>query len=75
MIVTLPLISIGQHPVSFSRLFEFFFGFRIALVLVRMILMGEPPVGFLQVLISSCSRNAQDFVIIAFINCHISEYY
>src|SRR5437588_5369754 len=69
-IVALTLFGIGENRISFRCLFEFLFRFRIALVLIGMILMRKAPIGLLQILLSNVTRHTQHFVIIAFIICH-----
>jgi hypothetical protein len=40
-VIAASLFGIGKHRICFSGLFEFIFSFRVTLILVGMILMGE----------------------------------
>ena len=50
------------------------FGLGIALVLIGMMLMGQAPVGALQILLSRRMTDPQNFVIVALINGHNRKY-
>ena len=62
------LFGILQHIVSLIQFLEFGFGFRIALIAIRVPLHRELAVGFLEVILARIARDAENLVIIAF--CH-----
>jgi hypothetical protein len=51
-VITTALLRIGKHGVSLGSFFESFFGVRIALVLVRVMLVRQTPVSALEILLA-----------------------
>ena len=62
------LFGILQHIISLIQFLELGFGFRIALIAIRVPLHRELAVGFLEVILARIARDAENLVIIAF--CH-----
>jgi hypothetical protein len=66
-IVAGPFIRIAQNAIGFRRFLEFFFRAPIIRILVRVILLSHFSIGALDFLIGSILRNAQHFIVIAFV--------
>ncbi len=65
-------LRIAQDSVGFRRFFEFFFGFAIVRIPVGMVLQRELAIGTLQRLLVAIARDAQNFIIIAFCDTHLT---
>jgi len=72
--VTFSLLGIGKNGVGFGSFLKVLLRLGIALVLIWMMLMGQPPVGTLQILFSRRMADAQNFIIVALINSHNRKY-
>ena len=60
------LLRVGEHGIGLAAFLEALLGVGIAGIAIRMMLHGELSVGTLDFLIARRTRDAQDFVVIAF---------
>ena len=67
LVVDLPLPWIAQHVIGLSDFLELLLGPR-GLVLVRVVLQGQLPVGLLELVVAGALRDAENGVII-FAHC------
>ena len=69
-VVSLPLVRIGKHFISFGRFLESLRGLFITRISVRMILERHLSIGFLDLVDGRIAADAEDFVKIALRGCH-----
>ena len=64
-VVERSLVPVTENTIGFGGLFEGLFRSGVIRIFVRMVLDGEPPVGFFDLLRSRGTVNAKNFVVIA----------
>src|SRR5262249_16314101 len=74
LIEFLTLFGIAQDLVRFLNFFELFLGLVVVRIQVGMVLAGKLPIRLLDFFFFRGSRHAQNFVIIAKLNRHDSEF-
>src|SRR2546423_13292926 len=72
-VVFLPLFRIAQDLVSLINLLKFLFRGRLVLVDVGMILARELSERFANLIVARRFRNAERFVVISELNCHLGQ--
>src|SRR5262249_51368479 len=65
-VVTHSFLGVAQNRVSFRGLFEFFFGFVISWIPIRMILERKLTVGALDFLVGGVAGNAKHLIVVPF---------
>jgi hypothetical protein len=66
LIVSCPLLSVGENLISFGNFLEFFFSLLIARIAVRVILECQLPVDFLYLVFAGIAGNPEQLVIVFF---------
>src|SRR5437879_54830 len=69
-VISGPLLRIAQDTISFGSFFEFFFGFFVVRVAVRVKLQRQFPVSALDLLVIGFTGEAEHFVVISFRHGH-----
>ena len=70
LVILASLIRIRQDRIGFGGLLELGLGILVSRIDIRVILLGQLPVGLLQVCFRRVSGNTEDLIIISFIFCH-----
>ena len=70
LVILGPFLLVGQHLIGLVDLFELSLGFFVARIHVRVVLLGQLPVGFLQFIVRGGAGHPQDFIIASFLFRH-----
>ncbi len=70
LVVALALVAVAEDLIGLVDLLESGLGLLVAGVQVRVVLLGQLPVGLLNLCLCGALLDAQDFIVVSFLFCH-----